>query len=78
MNLKHILSGIENIEIKIDENLDCYSTMKLEAMGDLIIVRSVDSLKKLVVALTKNLRPYRILGLGANQLLPERSLCGVY
>lgn len=43
--------------------------MKLRARGDLIIVRSVDSLKKVV----RELEEYHLLGLGANQLLPESS-----
>ena len=73
MKLKHILSDIKNIQIKTDENLDNYSTMKLKSEGDLVIVKSVDSLQKLVAVLSKNDQPYRLLGLGANQLLPEKS-----
>ncbi|MCY4523114.1 MAG: FAD-binding protein [Halobacteriovoraceae bacterium] len=74
MNLAKTLSHIQNIDIKIDEQLDKYSTMRLKARGNLVIVKSVDSLKKIIGIFAQKKYSYRTLGLGANQLLSEKSL----
>ena len=59
-----------DVEIEIDKDLKKYSTMRLDARGDLITVKSVDGLKAALKALTKNNIEYRALGWGANVLLP--------
>lgn len=61
--------------ITFEENKDLkkYSTMRLNATGDLITVHTIEALKKTLKLLSKNKIDYRILGWGANVLLPERS-----
>lgn len=58
-----------NIEFYPDQDLTKYSTMRLIAVGDLYIVKSVDALEKLV----KVLDEYQVIGWGANLLLKEKS-----
>lgn len=62
-----------DIQIEIDKDLKKYSTMRLDARGDLITVKSVDGLKAALKALTKNNIEYRALGWGANVLLPAKA-----
>jgi len=62
-----------DVEIEIDKDLKKYSTMRLDARGDLITVKSVDGLKAALKALTKNNIEYRALGWGANVLLPAKA-----
>ena len=47
--------------------------MRLKATGDLITVSSIDALKKLLPLLSEKKIDYKVLGLGANQLLSEKS-----
>jgi UDP-N-acetylmuramate dehydrogenase len=71
-----MLSTIINhpdVQIEIDKDLKKYSTMRLDARGDLITVKSVDGLKAALKALTKNNIEYRALGWGANVLLPAKA-----
>lgn len=62
-----------DVEIEIDKDLKKYSTMRLDARGDLITVKSVDGLKAALKALTENNIEYRALGWGANVLLPVKA-----
>jgi UDP-N-acetylmuramate dehydrogenase len=62
-----------DVQIEIDKDLKKYSTMRLDARGDLITVKSVDGLKAALKALTKNNIEYRALGWGANVLLPAKA-----
>lgn len=62
-----------DVEIEIDKDLKKYSTMRLDARGDLITVKSVEGLKAALKALTKNNIQYRALGWGANILLPAKA-----
>lgn len=62
-----------DVQIEIDKDLKKYSTMRLDARGDLITVKSVEGLKAALKALTKNNIEYRALGWGANVLLPVKS-----
>ncbi|MEA9354722.1 FAD-binding protein [Bacteriovorax sp. PP10] len=62
-----------DVQIEIDKDLKKYSTMRLDARGDLITVKSVEGLKHTLKALTKNNIEYRALGWGANVLLPVKA-----
>lgn len=61
--------------VTVEENKDLkkFSTMRLNAVGDLITVHTVEALKKTIKLLAAHKVEYRILGWGANVLLPERS-----
>lgn len=71
--LKKLLEGIPDIEFEESKDLTKHSTMRLVAVGDLITVKSLNSLKKLLPAMSKASIGYRVIGWGANQLLPARS-----
>lgn len=68
-----ILKNIPDIEIEIDKDLKKFSTMHLDAIGDLITIKNKEALKSVVKRLTKNDVHYRVLGWGANVLLPASS-----
>jgi UDP-N-acetylmuramate dehydrogenase len=63
----------QDILLEINKDLKKHSTMRLDARGDLITVKSVEGLKFAVKALTDNKIKYRVLGWGANILLPSTS-----
>lgn len=67
------LNSIEGVVVEIGKDLKKYSTMRLDAIGDLITVKNVDALKAVTKTLTSNNLKYRLLGWGANMLLPETS-----
>ena len=68
------LNSLKDVEVEIDKDLKKFSTMRLNAVGDLITVRSIDALKNVTKYLTNNRISYRVLGWGANLLLPKSSL----
>lgn len=69
MNLKNDLEKIEDIVIYFDSDLTNYSTFRLKAKGDLIIVKTLAGLSQLVKILKSHNRSYRLIGWGANQVL---------
>jgi len=64
---------IKDAEVEIDADLKLFSTMRLQAHGDVITLRSVESLQNTLKKLTLDQVPYRVIGWGANALLPEES-----
>ena len=62
-----------DVVIEIDKDLKKFSTMRLDSRGDLITVKSVDGLKAVLKSLTQKNLKYRVLGWGANVLLPKQS-----
>jgi UDP-N-acetylmuramate dehydrogenase len=67
------LSSIENVNVEIGKDLKKFSTMRLDAIGDLITVKSKVALALVTQTLTKENITYRVLGWGANILLPATS-----
>lgn len=67
------LNSYPGIEVEFEKNLKKYSTMRLDATGCLITVKNLDSLKKAVTTLTQLNIKYKVLGWGANILLPQTS-----
>lgn len=59
--------------IELDKDLTKFSTMRLKAVGDLITVKNLQGLKLAVSSLTKCNVPYRVIGWGANMLIPQTS-----
>lgn len=70
-SLLNELNQISELTVFPCANLTAYTTMKLEAKGHLIVVKSVLALQKLLPFLTQKDIPYLPLGLGANQILPK-------
>jgi UDP-N-acetylmuramate dehydrogenase len=73
MDLSKVLKDISDLEIELDRDLANKSTMRLRARGDLVTIKSKESLSKVLVALNKNSIPYKILGWGSNQILKPSS-----
>lgn len=60
-----------DINVEINKDLTKFSTMKLVATGNLITVKSISGLKEALKILTDKKIKYRVLGWGANMLLPR-------
>lgn len=73
VSLVQQLEKISGLTVEIDKDLKKYSTMKLNAVGDLLTVRDLDALKKTVSVLSQEKIEYRLIGWGANMLLPTRA-----
>lgn len=69
MNLISELDKIQDIVFREDTDLTGYSTFRLQARGDLAIVKTVDALSHLIKILCRHNRSYRMIGWGANQVL---------
>lgn len=67
------LKSIDGVEVEIKKDLKKFSTMRLDATGDLITIKNKDALKAVTKFLTQNNLKYRVLGWGANILLPKTS-----
>jgi UDP-N-acetylmuramate dehydrogenase len=65
------LNSIVGVEVEIGKDLKKYSTMRLDAIGDLITVKNIEALKVVTKTLTHKNIHYRVLGWGANILLPS-------
>lgn len=68
INLSH-----PELLIEYNKDLQKYSTMRLVARGDLITVKGKEGLKYLLRNLSQKKISYKVLGWGANILLPEVS-----
>jgi UDP-N-acetylmuramate dehydrogenase len=64
------INRISDCSLLSNTDLTKYTTMRLASFGDLIQVRSVEALKKLLPLLVKFKKKYLIVGWGANQILP--------
>ena len=73
MKLSELLGEGDHFKILQDVDLVNHSTLKLHAMGNLILVKSLKALKYLLPILHKNALKYRPLGFGANQILCEQT-----
>ncbi len=67
------LSGINGVEVELNKDLSRYSTMRLNAIGDLITIKEIKSAVQVIQVLKKEKIGYSILGMGANTLLKEKS-----
>ena len=72
INLEDILGDIENIKVEVDRDITKFSTMKLIARGNLVTVKSYSSLKLVLERFFAEKVQYKVLGLGANQLLGSK------
>jgi UDP-N-acetylmuramate dehydrogenase len=70
-NIKKAFKDFKNrdVSVMLNTSLTNYSTMRLSSLGNIAKVTTVDGLKKLGEVLIKHEIEYRIIGLGANQLL---------
>lgn len=70
MSFQEEVAQIDDCTFSPDHDLTSFTTMRLSSRGDLIAVRSVSSLQKLLPLLKKYQKEYLVLGWGANQILP--------
>lgn len=71
-NLHKKFEALEGVEVLIDAELTKFSTMKLSCHGDLIKVSKVNSLKELIRELKDQGINYKLIGWGANLILPKK------
>jgi UDP-N-acetylmuramate dehydrogenase len=64
------ISSIQDCIFYEDIDLTSYTTMRLSSRGDLVEVKSVEALQKLLPLLTSLRKKYLVIGWGANQILP--------
>lgn len=67
MNFTH-----PDVSISLQIDLTSFTTFRLKSIGDVAIVTSVDGLKSLIHHLQQENRRYRLIGWGANQILPQK------
>lgn len=73
MSYLNQIANLSDVTIEKNADLTKYSTMKLVAKGDLVTVTSVESLIEIQKIFKKNNISPRIIGMGANQLLPVQN-----
>ncbi len=72
MSLAEELSLIPDLSFSPDHDLTRFTTMRLASVGDLVEVRSVNAVQRLLPLLKKYERSYLVVGWGANQILPAQ------
>jgi UDP-N-acetylmuramate dehydrogenase len=70
MSWKEDVLNIPDCTFLEDTDLTSYTTMRLSSRGDLVEVRSLESLRKLLPTLSRSQKEYLVIGWGANQILP--------
>lgn len=65
------LKSDESIKFQMDVELTKYSTMKLSSRGNIVFVESIDGLESLINELIEAKIDYKIIGWGANFIIPK-------
>ncbi len=73
INLSQLLDRIEGVDLELEKDLTNFTTMRLKAVGDLITIRTVEGLKSVQEIFYNNSMTFHLIGMGANQLIPEKS-----
>lgn len=66
------ISKIDGCEYHQNIDLTKYTTFKLASQGDLVVVKSIAALQKLLPLLKSKKKKYLVVGWGANQILPAK------
>lgn len=72
MSIESKIKAIEGVEFTSSADLTKMTTFRLESTADLAIVRSKSALSELLKVLNDHQVSYLVLGLGANQILPQK------
>lgn len=72
MNYVDKIREVSDLEFHQNHDLTGFTTMRLSSMGDLIEVRTVAALQKLLPILKSHSKKYLVVGWGANQILPAQ------
>lgn len=70
MSLSGEINKILDLEFTENEDLTSFTTMRLASRGDLVRIKSISALQKLLPLLGKHQKSYLVVGWGANQILP--------
>ncbi len=70
MSLEEELKQLSDIVFLPQHDLTSFTTFRLFSRGDLIEIKSVSALQKILPLLKKYQKPYLVVGWGANQILP--------
>lgn len=70
MSLTDELNKLDGIVYSPQKDLTSFTTFRLSSIGDLIEVKTIEALQKLLPLLTSHHRDYLVVGWGANQILP--------
>jgi len=70
--LKELINKIPDIEFQEGADITKMTTFRLESKADLAIVKTTEALSTLIKILKQNKVHYLILGMGANQILPQK------
>lgn len=70
MSLENDLRLVSDCELLLDHDLTSFTTMRLASRGDLLEIKSIAALQKVLPLLKKHNREYLVVGWGANQILP--------
>jgi len=71
-NALGLIKDLADVNLEENRSLTKFSTMKALSHGSIIHVRSTESLKKVLEILRKEKKDFRVIGWGANFVLPER------
>jgi UDP-N-acetylmuramate dehydrogenase len=69
MILSNVLKEIKEIELLVNTNIGQYTTTKLQCSGDLIIIKTINALLKVLELLNKYNLSFHIIGMGSNQII---------
>jgi len=70
--LKECSETISGIEVHLDHDLTKFSTIKLKSIGHFVIVKNKEALIELATKMNASKHTFKVIGWGANLLLPER------
>ncbi len=73
MSWKKEVSEISDCILKENIDLSSYTTFKLSATGTVLEIQTKEAVKKILPILVKHKCDYRLVGWGANQILPDHS-----
>ena len=66
------INEIEGCLFQVNVDLTTYTTMRLASTGDVVVVKTIEALQKLLPLLTIHDKKYLVVGWGANQILPAQ------
>ncbi len=72
MNYVDKIRAIPELEFHQNHDLTAFTTMRLSSVGDLIEVKTVAALQKILPILKSYSKKYLVVGWGANQILPAQ------
>lgn len=76
--LLNLFKNFKSLTLNCDVDISKLSTMKLKSQGHFGVIEGLDELPSIIETLNQNKILYRMIGWGANQILPEDARDRVY